>query len=292
MGYRFWRKQPLVAAHIAHGLGNQMFQYATARRLALINRAELLLLLGKRFAPPAYRPFGLPNFNIAGKIRADATVLPVVREQDLGDFFHGIEVMGETAADEPLFMPELLNWHGSIALAGFWQNERYFADIGDIIRRDFTLKAPLQGRNREVLARMQHGPSVFLHVRRGDYLRPDMAPFYGVCPAAYYQRGLAFLRTRETAALTVFVFSDDPGWVREHQIGGATAEIIDWNGESPWCDLALMRACRHAVIANSSFSWWGAWLGDMPGRTVIAPRVWYQGLPAYQEIVPARWLRL
>jgi len=100
------------------------------------------------------------------------------------------------------------------------------------------------------------------------------------------------LKTRIGPELRFFVFSDDPDWVREMKIGGDGAEIVDWNGERPERDLVLMRYCQHAIIANSSFSWWGAWLGDGHERIVVAPRTWYQGLQTSFDIIPERWLKL
>jgi hypothetical protein len=142
------------------------------------------------------------------------------------------------------------------------------------------------------MARIQTDPSAFIHVRRGDYLQPGQIDRYGVCSKDYYDHAAALLRQQVGSNLRFFVFSDDPAWVRQNRIGGESAEIIDWNGNTPEQDIALMMACKHAIIANSSFSWWGAWLAETPGQIVIAPRIWYKAVPQYQDIVPKRWLRL
>ena len=177
---------------------------------------------------------------------------------------------------------------GSAKFVGCWQSERYFADIADVIREDFTLRDDLDRRSQDTLDRIGGGPSCFIHVRRGDYLQEDN----GLCSMHYYRHAVGLMRERLGDSVRFFVFSDDPAWVREAQVGGADAEIIDWNGEVPERDLALMRRCGHAIVANSSFSWWGAWLGAAAARMVIAPRVWSKGRSDCEEIAPERWLRL
>jgi hypothetical protein len=308
--------RPAVATYIVGGLGNQMFQYAIARRLARRTRAELLQLVHQRSDVGGGRVYGLTEFTIAGREINDEAAIPrgtatsrlhralfprrapeaaaprIVRERNIWDYIGKTGPAPPEGLDTLLFEPAVLTLRGTVLLQGFWQDERYFADIAATIRRDFRLRTALDARNRDALARIRRGPSAFLHVRRGDYLSPEHVHRYGVCEPDYYQRALDTLRARVGPGVRIFVFSNDPDWVRRLAIGGAEAEIIDWNASRPAYDLTLMRACDHAIIANSSFSWWGAWLGDRPGRTVIAPRVWLKAVPAYRDIVPARWLRL
>jgi hypothetical protein len=291
--------QPVIVVEISNGLGNQMFQYAAARRLALASDAAFWLLRGDGFEERFQRRFNLETFNIAGSIightspdwaaRPDAR-LPMVKEASIWNFI-GLSQSGTRPAGPLLYVPALLTWRGSAFLSGFWQNEQYFADAADAIRADFTLKSPLDERNSACIARMQSAPSAFMHIRRGDYAEPGTHNLFGTCTLEYYSQAQQLLRDRH-GAMNFFIFSDDPAWVREHRIGGPNAEIIDWNGPAPELDLILMRHCRHAVIANSTFSWWGAWLGDHPGRTTIAPKTWFKSVPEFTEIVPDRWLRL
>jgi hypothetical protein len=287
-----------------------MFQYAIGRRLAHATNGRLILLFNRNYNREYARSIGLKYFNIAGavvrdeppgpggadtpRMRARLTdritwfarrlrPLPVIRERLVWDL---------TPNAATLFVPALRNWRGGVHLIGYWQDERYFIESRDIIRKDFTLKNSLDARNIDVLARIRSGPSAFIHVRRGDYLQPGQIGRFGVCGKDYYDDAAALLRQRIGSDLRFFVVSDDPAWARENKIGGAGAEVIDWNGNAPEQDLALMMACQHAIIANSSFSWWGAWLGETNGQIVIAPRVWYRAVPQYRDIVPERWLRL
>ncbi len=289
-----------VVAAIGGGLGNQMFQYAAARRLAHVNGAELLLYLGQRYGGRPYRVYGLDRFNISGRLATDVQAGGLRRvsrtRRRLAKVFRPLAVPPDpeiVREDTLLFNPAILSLRQPAKLAGAWQCERYFEDIGGIIRQDFTLRDELDARNREVLARIEAGPSAFIHVRRGDYVtHPIDSKKFGTCAPEYYQEAAAILRERVGPDLRFFVFSDDPAWVREAKIGGDGAEVIDWNSKTPERDLALMRRCAHAVIANSSFSWWGAWLGDGGERVVIAPRVWLRGRSDYGDIVPGRWLKL
>jgi Glycosyl transferase family 11 len=285
-----------VVVAISGGLGNQMFQFAMARRFAYVNAAELLLYLGTRFNPRrSGREYGLGKFQIAGRLAThdEAGGLRRVRRwrQILARRFPGIL----PARDPELFTekdmrfdPAVLLLRGRVKFNGVWQNEGYFADTADLIRRDFSLRNDLDRQNLAALNRIKSSSSCFIHVRRGDYVGGGLH----TCPPEYYSEAVGIVRERVGASVRFFVFSDEPDWVRQMRIGGSDAEIVDWNSEAPERDLELMRACRHAIIANSSFSWWGAWLGDLGTRTVIAPKVWFRGRTDMDDIVPRRWLRL
>jgi hypothetical protein len=293
--------RPLIVTSISAGLGNQMFQYATARRLALKNWGELVLVVDEpeKYRLPVFRigghevPAGtiVPKHRIfdSGQMPAEADI-PLFNERKAGDLIPRSGT-GALSGAALLYAPELRNWRGHIRLRGYWQDERYFADIRTRIRSDFSLKEKLDARSLGCLGRIFAGASAFFHVRRGDYLSPEFRDAFGVCAADYYYRALEILRAR-VPRVKIFVFSDDPGWAAQNSIGGAGAEIIDWNADAPERDLELMRACTHAVIANSSFSWWGAWLGERPESIIIAPKTWFKAVPEFRDIVPERWMRI
>jgi len=292
--------RPIIATSISAGLGNQMFQYAAARRLALKTWGELVLVVDdpERYRLPVFRiggrevPAGVlvPPLLAASGQTPEPAAIPLLEEGKAWDLIPRSGT-GVLTGDALLYVPGLRDWQGHIRLKGYWQDERYFSDIRVRIRSDFKLKQPLDARSRDCLGRILDGASAFFHVRRGDYLRPDYFEKFGICPADYYHRALEILRAW-VPGVKVFVFSDDPGWVRANAIGGAGAEVVDWNAAAPERDLALMRACNHAVIANSSFSWWGAWLGEGPESIIIAPKTWFKAVPEYRDIVPARWMRI
>jgi hypothetical protein len=180
-------------------------------------------------------------------------------------------------------------------LDGWWQDERYFLEIRSILLDELELRSPVTGRDAGLLRRIRDGVSVSVHVRRGDYVsNPASRAFHGLLDVAYYEAALGRLAELSgTSGLGVFVFSDDIEWCRENLRLGSAATFVD-SGNSGAEDMRLMKNCRHHVVANSSFSWWGAWLSDHPEKIVVAPRKWFGDAEAdaQTEIVPRSWLRL
>ena len=165
-------------------------------------------------------------------------------------------------------------------IVGYWQSEKYFADIADIVRKTFALTRPL----------LHHpSPSIALHVRRQDYT--VLQNFHGLPSLAYYLGAVDFIHSRKGHA-KVFIVSDDPQWCRENF--PADFEIV--TGTTKYEDLQTMIDCTHVVTANSSFSWWGAWLGetpDNPNRIVVVPKRWYSSPSMADDaaLIPERWIR-
>ena len=180
-----------------------------------------------------------------------------------------------------------------IYFKGFYQSERYFAGIKDEVRRAFTFDdKKVNDRARQMLDRIEADASaVSLHVRRGDYLKPGTWHTTGrVCSLAYYHDAAAAL-ARRVASPHYYVFSDDIAWAAEHLPLG-NAVFISWNhGADSWQDMMLMSRCRHHIICNSTFSWWGAWLNPRPGKVVVAPERW-SAVCEMPYICPAEWVRI
>ena len=193
---------------------------------------------------------------------------------------------------------------------GYWQSEKYFENIADNIRSDFTFKLPLSEKSSELLKTNVNRNLASLHIRRGDYLN---SPNLNVCSETYYKNALKKLCELSVPEV-IFVFSDDIPWCKnqlkiEDYMGAilnsktTIPEVIyiDWNkGQDSWQDMALMSKCNSHIIANSSFSWWGAWLDNSPNKVVIAPKVWNMRelhdndkyyKHNYADIVPSSWLR-
>ncbi len=161
-------------------------------------------------------------------------------------------------------------------LYGWWQSEKYFKEIEDTVRRAFAFPASFQAGlnegNRRYLARIEADISVGVHVRRGDYLEVDEV-YGGICTPAYYKKAMNLLREKQPGC-RFFLFSNDIEWVKEH-MEEEDVTVVEENGEgSGFTDLYLMSRCKHNIIANSSFSWWGAWLNENPDKLVVAPSRW------------------
>ena len=176
---------------------------------------------------------------------------------------------------------------------GFYQSERYFADISDEVRAAFTFnEALISEESKRFRAEIEQcEQSVSLHVRRGDYLQPPFNQALGdICTPQYYKQAIQLMREAVPEA-KFFIFSDDHDWCRKH-LDLPHATHIDCNrGTDSWQDMMLMRHCRHHIIANSTFSWWGAWLAEHPTQRVMAPGLWNR-FAKDADIVPARWTKI
>ncbi|MFP5223893.1 MAG: alpha-1,2-fucosyltransferase [Acidobacteriota bacterium] len=271
-----------VLVRLLGGLGNQMFQYAAGRALADRHGVELALDL------TAFETYGLRRYELdAFAIRAR-----VATPEDLEPYAApAARTFQEQCFSFNAGLPDLTP---PVRLEGYWQSERYFQDIKDALRADFTLRRPLDAPNREMLARIGDCASVSLHVRRGDYVsNPVTNEFHGVLGLEYYRAAVACVADREPEP-HLFVFSDDPQWAQANLDLGHPATFVAHNDpDHGWLDMRLMSACRHHIIANSSFSWWGAWLGSRPDGIVAAPRRWFnQGPCDTGDLFPEGWTLL
>lgn len=171
---------------------------------------------------------------------------------------------------------------------GYWQTEKYFNE--PVIRNRVHVKFswPFSTTAKKWENQIWSHNSVFVHVRRGDYLNPGTRDFHGILDRNYYDRAIAYIHER-VAVPNFFLFSDDPNWCRENW---PEHKVVSTDELEAHEEMWLMSQCRHAVIANSSFSWWGAWLGDLtPDRIVVAPQNWFRDRDS-GDIVPERWVKL
>lgn len=273
----------MITVNIKGGLGNQMFQYACGRALALRNN-DRLSLIRTRYHGDSARDLSLTRFDI----QADWPDRPGVsiwqqwrerwRQKFTGDFHVG-------------FDPQTLTRSGNVYLDGYFQSELYFKDQAEHIRADLHLKTAL-GEKASSLAELikNDRDAVSIHVRRGDYVNhPD---FGGVCTPEYYDRAVVFLKQRLLKA-NFYVFSDDIEWCRTGLPCLREATFVSGPKLRDFEEMFLMSICRHHIIANSSFSWWGAWLGNNPSKIVVAPKRWSNLHEEwYRDIIPSTWKRM
>lgn len=277
----------MIVVRVTGGLGNQMFQYAFARTLQTRGRKVVIQWHGHR-TKSQHNGWEL-NSVFATPL---STRIRVANESPLLNAIAWFK--RRTARErEPKsngFCAECLDATRGY-LDGYWQSEKYFLEIEDIIRSDFRF-GPLTGENNEQLvARIQSEPCVSVHVRRGDYC--DIPGMSEICPPDYYKQALATLDAQEPGC-TPIVFSDDIPFCRE-LFAGRDAVFVNWNQkEKSWMDMALMGRCKHHIIANSSFSWWGAWLAPNRDGLIIAPQRWSpsENNNAKANICPESWFRI
>lgn len=293
----------MIVVQLQGGLGNQMFQYAFGRSLSLSMNVPLKLdlsFLQNKSGSHTKRDYELDVFMLNVAIASDAELKRFARIHNnklLRKIHHRIPLTKYNRYIEPRFsfIPHLeTQVKDDTLLIGFWQSEKYFLEHEDMIRKDFTFRAPFDAKNAQWEKLIRESDAISLHVRRGDYITNAAASSYhGTSDISYYRK--AFDRIAgglENAKL--FIFSDDPDWVREHIRFDVETHVIDNNtGKSSFHDMHLMSLCRHHIIANSSFSWWGAWLNSSKDKIVVAPERWFaKGDIDTRDLIPASWLRM
>ena len=299
----------MIITRLRGGLGNQLFQYVCGRALSLraSNAGNLLKLDVEGYAPAAQeqnrtdtkREYSLSHFSIvediasADEIRRLKYPFGIVSK---GWRFAKVKVFRQFNTG---FVPRVLSWTGNIYLDGFWQSELYFKDAEETIRKELTLKKELGPQATSIAEKIKTigGASVSLHVRRGDVARDAATnPYFGICTPTYYEAALTYIK-KYTANPHIFIFSDDPAWVKENiKITEPHTFISDENKGNllpDYEELVLMSMCAHNIIANSSFSWWGAWLNANPSKIIVAPKEWItRSKRQHKDIAPPSWIRL
>lgn len=292
----------MVIVKLMGGLGNQMFQYAFGRRLAH-ERQVLLLMDGTFFQSQCHRRYQLGSFRIQAEFVTDKTMNEIVwREQERGQSGARTKVCfagrgrGAIVRERRPFVYDSrrLEASGPLFLEGYWQNEKYFAPIAHVLRKEFVFAEEPSEKNREILARIVDVEAVAIHVRRTDYTTNHITnQMHGVLSADHYHTCVRHV-SEAVRRPHFFVFSDDPEWAKNNIRIKYPCTVIDHNRPpNDHEDLRLMSACRHFVIANSTFSWWAAWLSTYSDKRVFAPRRWL-AMDHFDtsDLCPAGWSRV
>jgi hypothetical protein len=294
-----------ITTHLIGGLGNQMFQYAAARALALRTGAAVELDI-TGFETYGLRRYELDTFAI---VAATSTVGPPVSPVEpvaaTGMRDRIDRLLGRGAPMPPPgtithyreahfhFDPDLAKQPLPLYMDGYWQSERYFADAATQIRTELTPIAPLEPENAATAAAIDRVTAVSVHVRRGDYVsNAHTNSYHGTCSLDYYQSAINLVRS-QVEHPHLFVFTDDQAWTRANLISDLPATYVSANpADRGFRDMQLMSRCRHHIIANSSFSWWGAWLNPRLDKIVVAPVKWFAASTnSTRDLVPKEWRR-
>ncbi len=276
----------MIIANLVGGLGNQMFQYAAGRALS-VTRGQALRLDVSEFANYGlHQGFELDRvFSCPVSIATGAEVHSILGWQSAAKIRSILTRAGFAGLRRAEFIvePHFHYWPGIRAvprnsyLIGYWQSEKYFSEAVSVIREDFTFKLALSKRNAELVAQIDAVNAVSLHVRRGDYVQNSKTNLtHGLCSLDYYHAAIKYVATHVDRP-HFFIFSDDIAWAKKNLNVEFPSHYVDHNqGADSFNDMRLMSLCKHHVIANSSFSWWGAWLGCNPEKLVVAPRCWFR----------------
>ena len=293
----------MVISHILGGIGNQMFQYAAGRALSLSTDQTHSLDLNDFTDYQLHNGFELERvFNIDKVVKSTSSNIQELLGWRANSFAKKVlrrspftRLRGPSFVVEPHFnyWPAFFKLDHDCYLYGYWQSEQYFKDFADIIRQDFAFKIPLDERNKQIALDIANTQSVSLHVRRGDYVSdPKNSNIMHICSLEYYRQAINHIIKRIEQPV-FYIFSDDMAWVKEHLSIEFPCVYIDHNsGSESYRDMQLMSLCKHHVIANSSFSWWGAWLNANPEKTVIAPKNWFRNGNNDSDLIPDEWIRI
>lgn len=284
----------MIVCILAGGLGNQLFQYAAARALALHHGVEVKFYFEDHYKL-AERSFALTPFNIPVNFLSKSETINYLPKKKWNRLFRrmvGLPFDGRIHREKKQFVFDefFFDLPDHIALLGFWQSHRYFSDIEQNLRKDLQFVYPQDRLNRDAADKIRAAAiSVSVHLRRGDYTNP--ASGFKPLNIDYYYEALRELDRRIAGKKTIFVFSDDIHWVQENLKLNCTHHYFSFNSSNDaYQDMRLMSFCDHHIIANSSFSWWGAWLNPSADKVVLMPSIWQASIyTSNTELVVPGW---
>jgi hypothetical protein len=292
----------MVISAISDGLGNQMFQYACGRALAEAKQVPFKLDINwfsdidQRFTK---RLYSLDKLNIKDSIASNAEIkklkepiYPFIINSIYWRIQYALPYYKRHFFKEAKFTfdDNIHKTPDNVYLQGFFQSYKYFEGIRESLINEFMPKL-IPTNILEKVNEIKNSPNtVSLHIRRGDYLHIGNAQY--VLDLSYYVNAIDFIKTK-VGDIKVYVFSDEPLWAKQNLQLNTEMKILDMGGEIAECDIYMMSLCKHNIIANSSFSWWAAWLNNNVNKTVVAPKEWFKGNSKNTaDLIPADWIRI
>lgn len=283
----------MIITKIIGGLGNQMFQYAAGRRAAYVNDTSLKLdITGyENQVGITPREYMLDIFNIQENFASKDEIRKLKKSSFILRFFKKNTYVKEKHFH---FDQNILDINDNSYLEGYWVSEKYFKDIEKIIREDFTFKYPLDKKSQLITDKIKNSNSISIHIRRGDYVSDlKTTKIHGICSSEYYEKAISAIKNRVKKPV-FYIFSDDLQWTKQNIRLEFPCVYVDHNlGKKDYEDMRLMSECKHNIIANSSFSWWGAWLNKNKNKIVIAPRRFFRKSSINtKDLIPKSWIRI
>lgn len=286
----------MIIVKLKGGLGNQMFQFAAAKRLAVKHTVPLKFDMSFLDTEPeneryTKREFELDKFNINIEIASEKEI-QAIKKQRWKNIITPIWIK-ERKRD---CYKQLVRAGKCCYLDGYFQSEKFFVDISDRINNELTFKNRLLGVEwGEIKEKITNSNSISLHFRRGDYVtNPNANIFHGVCSMDYYQKAVKAI-AEKTEHPHFFIFSDDIQWVMGNFSINFPTVFVEKKEEDLHSDFQLMSLCKHNIIANSSYSWWAAWLNKHKNKIVIAPEKWYADADKQKnlnDLIPSKWITI
>lgn len=302
----------MIIVKLMGGLGNQMFEYACGRALSIKHQVPLKLDLSylnrvwlEKLKGNPVRHYALGIFNLPAELAKKEEIpfltwfpgtrfTPIINRFNQYFRLPAPFIFRETPGGPKENLKKLESLVSHLYLDGYFQSEKYFSKIAEVIYQDFTFKNQLTPQSQELAKSIKKLNSVSLHIRRGDYVEnARISRFHGALTPDYYQRGIAFL-AQKISEPHFFIFGDDLTWAHQNLKINHPMTFIEHNFVTPhyYEDMFLMSLCQHNIIANSSFSWWGAYLNQNLQKIVIAPKHWFKARSDDGGVVPKEWVRL
>ena len=289
----------MIIINITGGLGNQLFQYAFGRALSIKNKCQLKLDISSyqnyEWHDYSLRPFSIRE-NFADK--SDCELLK-------GEKFSFVRKIKQNIFNNKKFYysekdlrfnEKYKNLANPAYISGYWQSEKYFKQVEEIIRNEFKIVIPPSKPNQNLIKKIEKENAISLHVRRGNYANiKHVNKVHGTSPLSYYNDAIKVLIPKIPDPV-FSIFSDDIEWAKKNLIINNETVFVDFNNSTTdFEDMRLMSMCKHHIIANSTFSWWGAWLNDSKSKIVIAPKIWFNDVNMNNQtanLIPSNWIRM
>lgn len=294
----------MIYIRIWGGIGNQMFQFAAAQALALKHNTQIALCLDRIEASKSSDGFTERDFELVNIFDLNDVKFVEPKEVDyyITNDLPFLQKLKRKTKNFGLLYEKNLSYHlefenlpGTAVLDGYFQSEKYFKDYESNIKERFKFdQSRLNNKSTELIDNFPKN-ALAIHVRRGDYVdKPEINKVHGTCSVEYYQQGVDHLKNQGVEQ--ILIFSDDPNWVKQNLTFDFRTTYVDWNkGKDSWQDMFLLSKCRFFVIANSSFSWWGAWLAVNNDKVVVAPKRWFldeNKERQTKDLIPASWIKM
>ena len=280
----------MIIVKLQGGLGNQMFQYAAARTLSNSGKVYLdfSFLNKNNITTDSFtaRQFELDIFKRTKTCISHPYFIRLIRSNRR--IFKTLSPRYQEVKDENIF--DFLNNNNSsnLYLDDYFQNPLIFQDIRNILMNEFTFPE-LSKLSKEIEYQISTATNpVAIHIRRGDYTKPEIQSYHGILPISYYRQGIELIKSKAENPI-FYIFSDDPEWCEHNLKFIGHKQIISRNTQA-WEDMYLISRCKHQIIANSSFSWWGAWLNANSEKIVVAPKKWFNNVDI--NILPKEWISI
>ncbi|MBU6159306.1 MAG: alpha-1,2-fucosyltransferase [Bacteroidetes bacterium] len=293
----------MVITKLQGGLGNQMFQFAAGLALAKKKQTNLyldIISFNSKYSqqPVTPRKYELNIFDLPAEILTIAQTKKILRNKDFRlPIWKPNKKLTYTFYKEPgyEYRPYLENTSLPVYLDGYFQSHRYFSDYKMLIQQAFSFEKKISHDFiSPTLTQIINENSVSVHIRRGDYIADQPTnQYHGTCSIEYYKRSIERI-ANELSNPHFFFFSDDISWVKQNfsALNKPKTFVAENFGSDNWKDMYFMSKCKHHIIANSTFSWWGAWLSNQPEQIVIAPQRWFQTNLSDKDLIPNEWIRL